>query len=124
MILHMYAGDDAQKIIEESCDRCGFEAYRLLNIAYSPLSIDAEDQLIRWVLSIGNWSAKGLGQIESVMKGAQVRIRALRKKSRPDMPMPDKGMWMAILSTLFNKMDLDTKKHITQQNARERTLTR
>ena len=30
-ILHMYAGDDAQKVIEESCDRCGFEAYRLLN---------------------------------------------------------------------------------------------
>ena len=24
MILHMYAGDDAQKVIEESCDRCGF----------------------------------------------------------------------------------------------------
>ena len=28
-------------------------------------------------------------------------------------------MMMAILSTLFNKMDLDTKKHIAQQHARE-----
>ena len=62
MILHMYAGDDAQKVIEESCDRCGFEAYRLLNIAYDPLSVDAEDQLIRSVLSIGNWSVKGIIQ--------------------------------------------------------------
>ena len=76
--------------------------------------------MIRSVPSIGNWSVKGLGQIESMMKDAQVRIRALRKKSRPDMPLPDKGMMMmAILSTLFNKMDFDTKKHITQQSARD-----
>ena len=115
MVLHMYAGDDAQKIIEESCDRCGFEAYRLLNIAYDPLSTDAEGQLIRSVLAIGNWSVKSIHQIGSMMKEAQVRIRALSKKMRPDMPMPDTGMWKAILSTLFNKIDLDTKKHLMQQ---------
>jgi hypothetical protein len=121
MILHMYAGDDAQKVIEESCDRCGFEAYRLLNIAYDPLSVDAEDQLIRSVLSIGNCSVKGIVHIESMMKEVHVRIRDLEKKSRPDdgMTLPDKGMTMAILSTLFNKMDLETKKHIRQQGARD-----
>ena len=35
------------------------------------------------------------------------------------MPLPDTGMWKAILSTLFNKMDFDTKKHVMQQQARE-----
>jgi hypothetical protein len=82
MILHMYAGDDAQKVIEESFDRCGFEAYRLLSIAYDPLSVDAEDQLIRSVLSIGNWSVKGIIQIESMMKEAHVCIRALENAAR------------------------------------------
>ena len=45
----------------------------------------------------------------------------LEKKSRPDdgMTLPDKGMTMAILSTLFNKMDLETKKHIRQQGGRD-----
>ena len=47
MILHLYAGDDTLKMIEERCDRCGFEAYRCLIIAYDPLSVDAEVQLIR-----------------------------------------------------------------------------
>ena len=28
MILHLYAGDDAHKVIDESCDCCGVEAYR------------------------------------------------------------------------------------------------
>ena len=72
------------------------------------------------MLAIGNWSVKGINHIENMMKEAQVRsIRALSKKTRPDMPMPDTGMWKAILSTLFSKMDLDTKKHVMQQQARE-----
>ena len=91
MILHMCVGDGVQKVIEESCDRCRFEAYRLLNIAYGPLSVDAEDQLIRSVLSIGNWSVKSIIQIEIMMEEAHVRIRALEKKSRPEdgMTLPD-----------------------------------
>ena len=71
------------------------------------------------MLATGNWSVKEINQIESMMKEAQVRIRALSKKTRPDMPMPDTGMWKAILSTLFNKMDLDTKKLVMQQKARD-----
>ena len=54
IVLHLYAGDDAQTGYE-SCDRCVFEAYQLLSIAVDPLSVDAEDHLIRSVLSIGNW---------------------------------------------------------------------
>ena len=83
MILHLYACDDAQNVVEESCDRCGFEAYRLPKITYDVLSVDAGDQLIRSVLSIGKWSAKGIVQIESMMKQASVRTRALQKSKRP-----------------------------------------
>ena len=35
------------------------------------------------------------------------------------MTVPGEGMMMAILSTLFNKMDLDTKKHFRAQGARD-----
>ena len=59
----------------------------MLNIAYDSLSVDAEDQLIRSVLSIGNWSVKGIIKIESMMKEAHIRIPALEKKSRPDEGM-------------------------------------
>ena len=44
----------------------------MLNIAYDPPSGDAEDQLIQSVLSIGNWSVKGIIQIESMMKEAAI----------------------------------------------------
>ena len=73
-------------MIEESCDRCGFEAYRLLNIAYNPPGVDAEDQLIQSVLSIGNWSVKGIIQIESMMREAHIRIRAFEPWRRSRGP--------------------------------------
>ena len=63
MVLHLYCGPDAQQMIEESFQQCGFEAYRLLNVAYDPLSGDAERQLVERVLQIGNWSVKGLSQM-------------------------------------------------------------
>ena len=34
MVMHLYAGPDARKLMEESFEKCGLEAYRLLNVTY------------------------------------------------------------------------------------------
>ena len=119
MDLHLYCGPDAQKVIEESFEQCGFEAYRLLNAAYDPLSVDAEHQLVERVLQIGNWSVKGLSQIESMMREAKTRIRALKKKTPSPGEQIEAGMMRVFMSMLFAKLDFDTKKYCQEKGGRE-----
>ena len=116
MVLHTYSGVDARKLLEESFERCGFEGYRLLNIAYDPLCVDAEHQLVERVLAIANWSVKGIIQIESMMREAGVRVRAIEKKTKQGI---EAGMKKVFQSMLFAKLDIDTKKYCQKEEGRE-----
>ena len=116
MVLHTYSGTDARKLLEESFDRCGFEGYRLLNAAYDPLCVDAEQQLVERVLSIANWSIKGITQIESMMREAGMRIRAIEKQTKQGI---EPGMRKVFQSMLFAKLDIDTKKYVQKEGGRE-----
>ena len=76
MVLHSHCDVDPTKVIEESTERCGFEAYRLLNKAYDVYTIETETQLINHMLQLGQWSVKGIVQAESLMREAKARINA------------------------------------------------
>ena len=116
MVIYTYSGSDAQKIIEESWQQCGFEAYRLLNLAYDPLNVDAEHQLVERVMTIGNWSVKGISQIDSMMREAKMRIKAIEKKTKTGI---EPGMMKVFLSILFSKLDIDTKRYCQKEGGRE-----
>ena len=68
------------KIIDESTEQFGFEAYRLLSRAYDPLNADTEHVLLSHILALSSWSVKGLAQIESLMREAKLRIVTYRRE--------------------------------------------
>ena len=79
MVIYTYSSADAQEVLDESWQMCGFNAFRLLNIAHDSLNIDAKQQLVECVMAIGHWSVKGIVQIDSLTQEAAVRIRALEE---------------------------------------------
>ena len=79
MVLHNYTATDPQKVIAESWDKCGLEAYRLLNKEYDPLSADLVYNLLERVLAIAKWSVKGIAEEHAAMREARTRIRKLEK---------------------------------------------
>ena len=76
------------KIIDESKEQCGFEAYRLLSRAYDPLNADTEHVLLSHILALSSWSVKGLAPIASLMKD-QVAHRDLREEDEQRWQRPD-----------------------------------
>ena len=56
-------------------------------------------------MMIGQWSVKGIVQIDSMMREAKVRIKASQKKMKMGV---ETGMMKVFLSILFSKLDLDT----------------
>ena len=79
VVLDAYLDVDPTKIIDESKEQCGLEAYCLLSRAYDPLIADTEHVLISHVLALSQWSVKGLPQIESLMREAKLRIVTYEK---------------------------------------------
>ena len=53
---------DQIKIVEESSQRCGFEAYRLLSRAYDRHTPQTEVALLSSILQMQQWSVKGIKQ--------------------------------------------------------------
>ena len=60
MVLHTHRSTDVKKIISESIDKCGFEAYRLLSREFDPLSVDLAYSLLERVLVIASWQIKNV----------------------------------------------------------------
>ena len=60
MLLHNYGDVGVRKILVESPDRCGLEAYRLLNKAFVPVNEDLEFSLQQAVTAICNWPTKSV----------------------------------------------------------------
>ena len=52
MVLHTYASNDVRKVLAESVDKCGFEAYRLLKREYDPVATDISYTLLKRILVI------------------------------------------------------------------------
>ena len=88
----------------------------MLIAAYDPLTIDAEHQLVERVMIIGQWSVKGIVQIESMMREAKARINALEKKTKQGV---EPGMMKVFMSICFNKLDNDTKRYCQKEGGRE-----
>ena len=81
MVLFTYCGLDPQKVMEESSDKCGLEAYRLLNRAYDGHRTDDDVSHLGHILQIGTWSVKGAKQADSMMREAKLRKDAWEKRS-------------------------------------------
>ena len=58
MVLKSYVDTDPMKIIDESKEQCGFEAYRLHSRAYDPLSADTEHVLPSHILALSSCSCE------------------------------------------------------------------
>ena len=101
--------------MEESFEKCGLEAYRLLNIAYDPMNIDAEQQLVERMLAIATWSPKGIVQIESMMPEARLIMQAIEPKTKAKI---EPGMKKVFLSMMFGKLDIETKKFCQKEGGR------
>ena len=50
MVLHAYVSNDARKILAESVEKCGFEAYRLLTREYDPVATDISYTLLERIM--------------------------------------------------------------------------
>ena len=104
MVLNAHVDTDPMKIIDESKEQCGFEAYWLFSRAYDPLNADTEHVLLSHILALSSWSVKGLSQIESVMGEAKLRIVTYEKRMNKDGNNPiQAGMMRTICTILYNK---------------------
>ena len=68
--------------MEESTQRCGFEAYRLLSRAYGRYTPETEVALLNNILQMQQWSVKGIKQAESMMREAKARIHIWQKRTK------------------------------------------
>ena len=59
-VLNAHLDVDPIKIVEESSQRCGFEAYRLLSRAYDRYTPETEVALLNNILQMQQWSVKGI----------------------------------------------------------------
>ena len=81
-VIHSHCDADAVKVVEESVDRCGFEAYRLLCRKYDPYSAETEVTLVQHILQLQIWVVKCIKQTDSLMREAKARITLWDKRTK------------------------------------------
>ena len=120
-MLHAHLDVDPIKIVEESSQRCGFEAYRLLSRAYDRYTPEAEVALFNNVLQMQQWSVKGIKQAESMMREAKARIAIWQKRTKSLRAQQEPGMMIVICALLFSKFDSDVRKDVLNAAGRDST---
>ena len=116
---HLHA--DPIKIVEESTQRCGFEAYRLLSRAYDRYTPETEVALLNNILQMQQWSVKGIKQAESMMREAKARIHIWQKRTKAIKSEQEPGMMIVICTILFSKFDVDVRKDVLNAAGRDST---
>ena len=81
-VIYAHLDVDPIKIVEESTQRCGFEAYRLLSRAYDRYTPETEVALLNNIPQMQQWSVKGIKQAESMMREAKARIHIWQKRTK------------------------------------------
>ena len=80
MVLHISASNDVGKVLAESVDECGFEAYRLLTREYDATATDISYTLLERILVIARWQVKTIDDEVSVLRKALKRVRELERR--------------------------------------------
>ena len=107
---------DPMKIIDESNEQCGFEAYRLLGRACDLLNAYTKHVLLSHILALSSLPFAGLAQIESLMREAELRIVTYEKRMNKDGSNPiEAGMMRTICTILYNKFDIQLKKDVDRE---------
>ena len=109
------------KIVEESSQRCGFEAYRLLSRAYDRYTPETEVALLNNILQRQQRSVKGIKQVEAMMREATARIAIRQKRTKAIKSEQEPGMMTVICTLLFSKFDTDVRKDVTNAAGRDAT---
>ena len=81
MLLHNYGDVGVRKILVESPELCGLEAYRLLNKAFDPVNDDLEYSLQQSVTAICKWPTKNVHDELAALREASVRIKELERRT-------------------------------------------
>ena len=116
-VLYAHLDVDPIKIVEESSQRCGFEAYRLLSRAYDRYTPETEVALLNNILQMQQWSVKGIKQAESMMREAKARITIWQKRTKTIKSEQEPGMMIIICTLLFSKFDPEVRKMFSMQLA-------
>ena len=107
------------KIVEESSQRCGFEAYRLISRAYDRYTPETEVALLNYIFEMQQWSVKGIKQSESMMREAKARIAVWQKRTKSLRAQQEPGMMIVICTLLFSKFDSDVRKDVLNAAGRD-----
>ena len=92
MVMHNYLEAEPKRVIAESSDKCGFQAYILLSRDYGPTNADTEHMLLQRVLNIANWTVKGRREEHAVLREAHIRIKDMERRSlKKDVPEVQKA---------------------------------
>jgi hypothetical protein len=118
-VLYAHLDVDPIKIVEESSQRCGFEAYRLLSRAYDRYTPETEVALLNNILQMQTWSVKGIKQSESMMREAKARIAVWQKRTKSLRAKQEPGMMIVICTLLFSKFDNDVRKDVLNAAGRD-----
>ena len=81
-MIYAHVDVDPIKILEESSQRYGFDAYRLLSRSYDRYTPETEVALLNNILQMQQWSVKGIKQAESLMREAPARIANRQKRTK------------------------------------------
>ena len=98
-ILYAHLDVDPIKIVDESSQRHGFEAYRLLSRVYDRYTPETEVALLNNSLQMQQWSVKGIKQAESMMREAKARIAIWQNRTKSLRAQQEPGM-MIVICTL------------------------
>ena len=119
-VLHAHCDTDPTKVIEESTERCGFEAYRLLCRAYDPYSAETEVTLLQHILQLGGWTVKGIKQTDSFMREAKARIVLWEKRTKTLKETgTQSGVMTVICTMIFSKFDAEVREKFLNAAARD-----
>ena len=81
-MIYAHLDVEAIKIVEESSQRCGLEAYRLLSRVYDRYTPETEVAVLNNILQMQQWFVKGIKQAESMMREAKAGIAIWQKRTK------------------------------------------
>ena len=118
-VLYAHLDVDPIKIVEESSQRCGYEAYRLLSRSYDRYTPETEVALLNNILQMQQWSVKGIKQAESMMREANARIAIWQKRTKSLRAQQELGIIIVICTLLFSKFDSEVRKDVLNAAGRD-----
>ena len=105
-VIHFHCDVDPVKVVEESVERCGFEAYRLLCRKCVPYSAETEVALVQHILQLQTWAGKGIKQTDSFMREAKARITFWDRSTKTMKGSgAQQGVMLVICAMVFSKFE-------------------